>query len=211
MQCTLQLGFLNFVKYSKLIQLQMATNSFRVTLADGSEIGLCFEPTVSFANHSCTPNATIMFDGRRLELRALNYIQKYEEISISYIDPTKPKDVRRKELKERYFFHCECEKCANDDDSYTSCKKWHATLASNLSSSPKVYLFISNLEYPYTLPAKRYAAHPHPETIHETHLAYLDQNNYAASLTVLLFLYLNCDIVSPTFLFMPTFQVQQVT
>lgn len=100
--------------------LQMATNAFRVTLTDNVPIGMCFEPVMSLANHSCTPNATIRFDGRKIELRALNDITKDEQIFISYIDPTQPKEIRQAELKARYFFTCGCEKCVQDDNAYAT-------------------------------------------------------------------------------------------
>jgi hypothetical protein len=98
--------------------LQMTTNAFRLTLADNTPIGLCFEPVLSLANHSCTPNATIMFDGRRIELRALDRIAKDGQIFISYIDPTQARSVRQEELQSRYFFMCECGKCVGDDGAY---------------------------------------------------------------------------------------------
>ena len=96
----------------------MATNAFRVTLADSTPIGLCFEPSVSFANHSCMPNTAIMFDGRYMTLRALDPIKEGEQISISYIDVTQTRDERRQELKDRYFFTCYCDKCERDDGPY---------------------------------------------------------------------------------------------
>ena len=92
----------------------MACNAFRVTLADNAPIGLCFEPTLSLANHSCTPNAGIMFDGRSVTLRALNPIKKDEQIFISYIDSTSRKETRQAELQEHYFFTCNCSKCVKD-------------------------------------------------------------------------------------------------
>lgn len=98
----------------------MTTNAFRLTLADNTPVGLCFEPIVSFANHSCTPNATVIFDGRRMELRALDHISKDEQIFISYIDPTQPTSIRQEELSSRYFFTCECEKCVQDDGPYAT-------------------------------------------------------------------------------------------
>jgi len=97
----------------------MATNAFRATISVQTPIGICFEPDViSLANHSCTPNATVMFDGRRIELRALDAIEEGEQIFISYVDNLQSRDARRKELRERYFFECRCGKCERDEGPY---------------------------------------------------------------------------------------------
>lgn len=48
-------------------------------------MGLCFEPKLAIANHSCTPSAEIGFEGRTLFMRALRNIEEGEEITISYI------------------------------------------------------------------------------------------------------------------------------
>ncbi|KAF8856774.1 SET domain-containing protein [Acephala macrosclerotiorum] len=97
---------------------QMETNAFRVTLPDDTPIGLCFEPTMALANHSCSPNAVVVFDGRTVSFRALNEIKQGEEIFISYLDPTSTRDKRRRELQYRYFFECNCEKCSKDENTY---------------------------------------------------------------------------------------------
>jgi hypothetical protein len=96
----------------------METNGFRVTLADNTPIGLCFEPVISFANHSCTPNSTVMFDGRQMILRALDTIKAGDQIFISYIDPTQTRSERRAQLQGQYFFTCHCDKCETDAGAY---------------------------------------------------------------------------------------------
>ncbi|KAG9245561.1 hypothetical protein BJ878DRAFT_500985 [Calycina marina] len=93
---------------------RMATNAFRVTLPDSTETGLCFEPLVSLANHSCDPNAIVMFDGRKMFLRALKFIDEGDQIFISYVDTTSPRDVRQAEIQASYFFTCKCERCTNN-------------------------------------------------------------------------------------------------
>lgn len=64
---------------------QMNVNSFRITDANGDEIGIGFDPLLGMANHSCAPNASLEFDGRCAVLTALRHIEKGEEITISYI------------------------------------------------------------------------------------------------------------------------------
>jgi hypothetical protein len=101
----------------------MTTNAFRATLPDDTPIGLCYEPTLAFANHSCIPNAFIMFDGRCISLVALDTIRADKQIFISYVDFTQSRDHRRAELQQRYFFVCSCEKCKYSYTPYRVCKE----------------------------------------------------------------------------------------
>ncbi|CAL3966264.1 unnamed protein product [Diplocarpon coronariae] len=98
----------------------MSTNAFRITLPDNTPVGLCFSPTLALANHSCNPNAFIVFDSRNISLRALRPIKTDEQIFISYIDPTEDIVSRQSRLKERYFFICKCEKCERNENVYES-------------------------------------------------------------------------------------------
>jgi hypothetical protein len=99
---------------------QMSTNAFRATSTGNDPVGLCFEPVIAVANHSCIPNAVIVFDGRKIMLRALDPIKKDEQVFISYVDGTQRRETRQAELKEAYFFTCNCEKCAKDETPYQS-------------------------------------------------------------------------------------------
>lgn len=111
----------------------MATNAFRATLPDDTPIGLCYEPTLALANHSCVPNAFIMFDGRGISLMALDPIKAGEQIFISYVDFTQSRDQRRAELKQRYFFDCECQKCKHAYTPYRVCKESTAISSEKLA------------------------------------------------------------------------------
>jgi len=82
-------------------------------------VGLCFEPTLALANHSCSPNAVVMFDGRSVALRAMDPIKKGDQIFITYITATEDLVARQTELKQRYFFECSCEKCRTDESPYS--------------------------------------------------------------------------------------------
>jgi hypothetical protein len=68
-------------------------------------------------NHSCDYNAVVGFEGDRLFVKPIRPIKKDEQIFISYIDATNPRDIRRKELSERYFFDCNCPKCEKGKDA----------------------------------------------------------------------------------------------
>jgi SET and MYND domain-containing protein len=80
-------------------------------------IGLYLHPYAALINHSCDYNATVGFDGEELYVKAIRPIKKDEQIFISYIDTTTPREVRRKELTERYFFDCQCTKCVKGTDT----------------------------------------------------------------------------------------------
>ncbi|CAG9808176.1 unnamed protein product [Chironomus riparius] len=69
-------------------------------------------------NHSCQPNAQIIFPNSNstLNVVALQDIHPEEEICISYIDEcmlSRSRHSRQKYLKENYLFRCECEKCGS--------------------------------------------------------------------------------------------------
>ncbi|CAI7611766.1 unnamed protein product [Penicillium discolor] len=86
-------------------------NSFNLTTSMYDRIGLYMHPYAGLINHSCDYNSTVGFDGEELYVKAMRPIKKGEQIFISYIDTTTPYDIRRNELKERYFFDCQCTKC----------------------------------------------------------------------------------------------------
>jgi SET and MYND domain-containing protein len=62
-------------------------------------------------NHSCSPNAVIVFDGPKIAVRSLNRIKEGEEVLISYTDSSSVFGLRQAQLKDQYFFTCTCSKC----------------------------------------------------------------------------------------------------
>ncbi|KAJ5666982.1 hypothetical protein N7462_011391 [Penicillium macrosclerotiorum] len=111
-------------------------NSFNLTTAMYDRIGLYLHPYAALMNHSCDYNSTVGFDGEELFVKAIRPIKKGEQIFISYIDTTTPNEVRRKELSERYFFDCQCPKCAKGTD----------TLEDRFSETPKETSVLENAE-----------------------------------------------------------------
>lgn len=73
---------------------------------------MCFDPTAAMANHSCQPNAFIVFSGRSLHLRSLTDIPKDTEITIAYTSTTDPSSTRQQELQTRWYFTCTCPVCS---------------------------------------------------------------------------------------------------
>ncbi|KAL5365117.1 SET domain-containing protein [Aspergillus floccosus] len=96
---------------------KLDVNSFNMTTALSDRIGLYLHPYAALINHSCDYNAVVGFDGAELFAKALRPIAQDEQIFISYVDATNPVDIRRKELRERYFFDCRCAKCADQLDT----------------------------------------------------------------------------------------------
>lgn len=111
---------------------QVELNAF--TFADPlyDYIGVYLHPFAALINHSCDYNSIVVFDGEEVFVKAVRPIKKGEQIFISYIDATNPCDIRRKELMERYFFHCQCSKCVlgtdAPEDGYIETAKDHSVL-----------------------------------------------------------------------------------
>ena len=93
------------------IASQILTNSLTLVTPTYDPIGLCMDPLPALMNHSCDSNAVVSFDGSQLHVRSLRKIERDEEITISYVDSTNPFRRRQQELKERYFFECQCSSC----------------------------------------------------------------------------------------------------
>ncbi|KAI8952396.1 hypothetical protein F4801DRAFT_229674 [Xylaria longipes] len=78
---------------------------------DHVPLGIGFDPLICSANHSCDPNACLIFNQPGHEIRALRPIKAGEEVFIKYVEVTNPFSVRQAELKENYLFTCRCTKC----------------------------------------------------------------------------------------------------
>ncbi|KAG5350891.1 hypothetical protein C0989_008893 [Termitomyces sp. Mn162] len=99
------------------ITSRFITNTFSVTTPTLTPIGVSVSPIVALINHSCEPNAVVVFPRSSalspaqeslMQIIALRNINPNEEILTSYIDTTLPKYLRQKSLKETYNFECRC-------------------------------------------------------------------------------------------------------
>ena len=96
-------------------------------------------PTFSFMSHSCAPNCGhSVFPNKTLALQAKHEIRAGEEFTISYITPLQVRTSvsvrsclmstvqgslkRRSKLHDKWFFDCNCPRCASPTelDSFTS-------------------------------------------------------------------------------------------
>ncbi|KAK6541000.1 hypothetical protein TWF694_008381 [Orbilia ellipsospora] len=117
---------------------KLLINSVTVTTQTFDPIGICLTYQAAMFNHSCDPNAVMLFDGRRLVVRSLKEIAKDTEITISYIDNLMTGKERRRELSERYFFDCKCSKCTSEPPSpdYIVCPKCDQSVSSTIKTCP---------------------------------------------------------------------------
>ncbi|MCJ1449797.1 hypothetical protein MMC28_000125 [Mycoblastus sanguinarius] len=96
------------------ITARVLVNTHTLTTPTFDPLGLCLSPQSALLNHSCIPNAIIIFSGPMLILRSVAPIAVNTELLISYIDTTNSSSTRRAELQDRYFFTCTCEACSSN-------------------------------------------------------------------------------------------------
>ncbi|CAD6199727.1 unnamed protein product [Caenorhabditis auriculariae] len=98
----------------KKIYKMLMTNSVTVSNQLGTSIGIALCIALSKADHSCKPNTRVAFHCRSAMLVPTDRMPTaLSEATHSYIDELQPVSVRRKFLKERYHFDCECEGCVD--------------------------------------------------------------------------------------------------
>ncbi|KAI9453061.1 SET domain-containing protein [Russula earlei] len=100
---------------------RFATNSITLTSPSLAPLGVCVSPLVALINHSCDPNAVVVFPrstkdpaGQEPEVQviAIRDISPGEEIFTSYIDTTLPRIQRQAALLSTYNFSCRCRLCS---------------------------------------------------------------------------------------------------
>ncbi|CAG9540051.1 unnamed protein product [Cercopithifilaria johnstoni] len=95
-------------------------NSHSIHTNAGDEIGLALDLGVSVYDHSCRPNCSLVFDGFHAYLRPLTSETNASDIHtayISYIDIGRSRYQRQKELKSKWYFDCQCERCMDPSDA----------------------------------------------------------------------------------------------
>ncbi|KAI8344139.1 hypothetical protein BC941DRAFT_407870 [Chlamydoabsidia padenii] len=75
-------------------------------------------PVASLFNHSCRPNAVVMFEGALLSIVATEPITPNQEVTIAYVDAAHDRSHRQTSLSTKYFFKCDCVRCGDNDDVY---------------------------------------------------------------------------------------------
>ncbi|GJJ77128.1 hypothetical protein EMPS_09487 [Entomortierella parvispora] len=73
-------------------------------------------PVGALFNHSCRPNAIVMYEGQIQIVRALEDIEVGQEVCSSYVDNGVQRQERRLLLKEKYYFDCHCPRCEEEEE-----------------------------------------------------------------------------------------------
>ncbi|XP_072320858.1 histone-lysine N-methyltransferase SMYD3 [Eucyclogobius newberryi] len=94
---------------------KVTCNCFTISDGELQEIGVGLYPSLSLLNHDCGPNCVMVFEGTKLNLRAVKDIKPGDELTVSYIDSLELTEVRRKQLEEQYHFTCSCQRCNSRD------------------------------------------------------------------------------------------------
>lgn len=82
-------------------------------------------------NHSCNPNLSYRYDESRgtVEFYTLRHVNAGEELCVSYVDQSLPRDARRAMLHERYGFTCSCEVCSLEGEALADSEQRRERLA----------------------------------------------------------------------------------
>ncbi|KAK7913349.1 hypothetical protein WMY93_013560 [Mugilogobius chulae] len=94
---------------------KVTCNCFTVSDGELQEIGVGLYPSLSLLNHDCGPNCVMVFEGTKLQLRAVKEIKLGDELTVSYIDSLELTEDRQKQLEEQYHFTCTCQRCNSRD------------------------------------------------------------------------------------------------
>ncbi|KAG5356595.1 N-lysine methyltransferase SMYD2 [Yarrowia sp. C11] len=84
----------------------------------GRQAGYVFDPTLALINHSCVPNAYLLFRGRKVHLVCWKPINDGDEVFLSYTRFMHPTPERRTLLYMHFRFWCECPGCVSQELEY---------------------------------------------------------------------------------------------
>ena len=96
-------------------------NSFALRADNNGEeenIGTALYRANSIFDHSCRPNATTIFSGKKLYIKSLISAASLElsQFYISYLDQSLARHSRRAKLSGTWYFDCGCEACEDPDN-----------------------------------------------------------------------------------------------
>ena len=60
----------------------------------------------SVLDHSCQPNAVVIFKGKELIVRTIEDVENISDIRVSYTNLLDNTEKRRQNLSEQYYFYC---------------------------------------------------------------------------------------------------------
>ncbi|PWN42295.1 SET domain-containing protein [Ceraceosorus guamensis] len=117
-----RLADLGFDSVQQLLDFvcKFETNSFTASSSDLSPCGLAVCPTAALINHSCLPNAVVVFPfgpgdsghtAGPMRVVAIKDVEPGQEITTAYVDLSDSYTKRRKTLSCTYSFECRCKIC----------------------------------------------------------------------------------------------------
>ncbi|CAH0521915.1 unnamed protein product [Peronospora belbahrii] len=74
-------------------------------------LGIALFPHGALFNHDCDPNCIVSFKGREMLVHVVKDVGVGQELTVSYIELLQSTEARRNELKDSYFFDCQCARC----------------------------------------------------------------------------------------------------
>ena len=95
---------------------RMAINEFDIEDATSNPIGDAVYIEASIFDHSCRPNACVVFIGFEVVARAIRPILSNEPVTVSYIDCKLTHRERQMKLRLYYCFTCQCVRCGKEGD-----------------------------------------------------------------------------------------------
>ncbi|XP_027195721.2 histone-lysine N-methyltransferase SMYD3-like [Dermatophagoides pteronyssinus] len=94
---------------------RICINAFTITNCEFNEIGTGLYLAESQLDHSCLPNASPVFNGQRIAIRAIRPIKQGDLITVNYVDLKLSKNIRQEKLLQQYYFQCKCQRCETND------------------------------------------------------------------------------------------------
>jgi hypothetical protein len=122
---------------------QLFTNCLCIHPAERGTLGTSLDLITSLINHSCDPNALVVFEGSSLRLRSIRKLRAGEEITQCYTDVDMDVLIRQKALKSDFHFDCHCEQTdsfisnTSDFEQVTSARRscYHIERSSRIDST----------------------------------------------------------------------------
>ncbi|XP_055353887.1 histone-lysine N-methyltransferase SMYD3-like [Paramacrobiotus metropolitanus] len=106
-------AFEEFLRFDSLgeIYSRIKSNAYAIQGPMNEPVGHGVFLSAAKFDHSCKPNSSQSYDGPDMIVRAITEIPAVEDVRVTYTALHQPARLRRKFLKEHYFFDCECERC----------------------------------------------------------------------------------------------------
>ncbi|GFU32397.1 histone-lysine N-methyltransferase SMYD3 [Trichonephila clavipes] len=96
---------------------KVCINTFSICDNEMQSIGSGIYLGASLFDHSCSPDAEVVFYGTNLHIHAVKHIphRDISKIYISYIEQLQLTKDRQNALREQYYFLCQCKNCTSSE------------------------------------------------------------------------------------------------